>query len=164
MKKDENFMIGSEVILLAEDQEDDIVLLRRAFRKANLVNPLQVVRDGDEAIAYLKGEEPYANRAEYPMPALMLLDLKMPRKDGFEVLHWVRQQPSLRTLRVVVLTASDQMRDVNRAYQLGANSFLVKPTDFEDFITMILSLSGYWLWMSRAPDATRPSPESKTYQ
>jgi len=164
MKNGDNLMIESEVILLAEDQEDDIVLMRRAFKKASLVNPIQVVRDGDEAIAYLKGEGRYANRSEYPLPALMLLDLKMPRKDGFEVLHWIRQQPSLSTLRVVVLTASDQMRDVNRAYQLGANSFLVKPTDFEDFITMILSLSGYWLWLSRAPDATRPSPESKAHQ
>src|SRR6185503_14059178 len=154
-------MIDSEVILLAEDREDDIVLLRRAFKKANLVNPLQVVKNGEEAIAYLKGEGLFANRAEYPLPSLMLLDLKMPRKDGFEVLDWIRQQPSLRTLRVVVLTASDQMRDVNRAYQLGANSFLVKPTDFDDFITMILSLSGYWLWMSRAPEIQRPSSENK---
>src|SRR5258705_11385830 len=110
---------------------------------------LEDVSGAEETTGFYKGGGPPANRHEYPLPALMLLDLKMPRKDGFEVLHWIRQQPSLKTLRVVVLTASDQMRDVNRAYQLGANSFLVKPTDFEDFITMILSLSGYWLWMSR---------------
>jgi|SRR6185503_16825243 len=153
--------IETEVIMLVEDREDDIVLVLRAFRKAHLLNPLQIVRNGEEAIAYLKGEGQYANRDEFPLPALMLLDLKMPRKDGFEVLEWVRQQPSLNTLRVVVLTASEQMRDVNRAYQLGANSFLVKPTDFEDFMTMILSLSGHWLWMSRAPEIQRPSSENK---
>src|SRR3989442_654748 len=109
------------VFLLAEDREDDIILIRRAFHKAHLLNPVQVVRDGEETIAYLKGEGRYANRAEYPLPALLLLDLKMPRKDGFEVLRWIRQEPGLRSLRVVVLTSSDRLQDVNLAYQLGAN-------------------------------------------
>src|SRR5881275_3003138 len=100
-------MPDQAVILLAEDREDDISLIRKAFAKAYIQNPLHVVRDGEEAIAYLQGEGRYANRDEFPLPALMLLDLKMPKRNGFEVLKWIRQQPGLRTLRVIVLTNSE---------------------------------------------------------
>src|SRR6266571_2145651 len=155
-------MPDSAVILLAEDQEDDILLIRRAFNKANLLNPLHVVCDGEETIAYLKGEGRYANRAEYPLPALLLLDLKMPRKNGFEVLEWIRQQPTLSGLRVVVLTGSTEIRDVNRAYQLGANSFLVKPVEFDQFVSVIRAVGGYWLWMDRAPGIARPARDRET--
>ena len=110
-----------ELILLAEDREDEVLLTRRAFREANVLNPMQVVPDGEEAIAYLEGKGKYANREEYPLPGLLLLDLKMPRKDGFEGLERIRHQPDLKAWRVVVLTASDHIADVNRAYQLGAN-------------------------------------------
>src|SRR2546429_5508391 len=120
-------MSDSALILIAEDQGADISIILRAFTKARVLNPVQVVRDGEEVIAYLNGEGKFANRAEYPLPELLLLDLKMPRIDGFEVLRWLRQQPGLATLRVVVLTSSKEMRDLNLAYQLGANSFLVKP-------------------------------------
>ena len=136
------YMLDTEVILLVEDQEDDVMLVQRAFRKAHLRNPLRVVRNGEEAVAYLRGEAPYTNREEYPAPTVVLLDLKMPRKDGFEVLEWIRRQPDLAALRVVVLTGSDQIKDVSRAYELGANCYLVKPSDFDDLTTMILSLSG----------------------
>src|SRR5687768_4667513 len=102
-----------EVIMLAEDDENDIALFKRAFKQADIKNPLQIVRDGEEAIAYLAGEGKFADRAEYPLPALLLLDLKMPRKSGFQVLQWVRQHPTLKTLRVLVLTTSSDMRDVN---------------------------------------------------
>ncbi len=146
------------VILLAEDREDEVMLLRRAFAEAGFLNPLQVVPNGEEAIHYLEGEGKFANRHEYPLPALVLLDLKMPRKDGFEVLQWIRQQPGLSTLRVVVLTASDAIRDVNRAYQLGANSFLVKPVDFPHFVEMTQALKGHWIWTSEEPETARPSP------
>jgi CheY-like chemotaxis protein len=149
-------MSDQSVILLVEDTEDDILLTRRAFAKGNLLNPLQVVRSGEEAIAYFKGEGQYANRAEFPLPDLVLLDLKMPGKDGFEVLRWIRQQPSMSVIRVVVLTSSDEIRDVNLAYQLGANSFLVKPVDFDDFVRLTRALNGYWLWLSKAPEAVRP--------
>lgn len=145
------------VILLAEDREDDIVLVQRAFAKGEIQNPLFVVHDGDEAISYLSGIGKYGNRAEYPLPDLLLLDLKMPKVDGFEVLKWVRQQPGFSALRVVVLTSSDQIRDVNTAYRLGANSFMVKPTDFENVLEMAKTLRSYWLLMSRAPEVTRPS-------
>ena len=149
------------VILLVEDREDDVVLIRRAFDKAKVINPIQVVSNGEEAFWYLKGEGKYANRAEYPLPDLVLLDLKMPRVDGFEVLRWIRQQPGLSSVRVVVLTSSDQMRDVNEAYQLGANSFLVKPLEFERFVNMSAAINGYWLWLSKTPESSRSPKESK---
>jgi CheY-like chemotaxis protein len=149
-----------DVILLAEDNDDHALLTRRAFKQAGLVNPLFVVQDGEEAIAYLTGEGKFANRSEYPLPTLLLLDLKMPRKNGFEVLEWLRGQPSLAALRVVVLTTSDQIHDVNRAYQLGANSFLTKPVDFRDFVQLSSAIKGYWLWMSRAPELERPGIKS----
>ncbi len=143
------------VILLAEDREDDILFVQRAFAKGQITNPFFVVRDGEEAISYLSGDGKYCNRAEYPLPDLLLLDLKMPRIDGFEVLSWVRQQPGLSALRVVVLTASDQIRDVNTAYRLGANSFMVKPTDFENVVEMAKTLRTYWLQMSKTPEISR---------
>ena len=148
-------MSDEAVILLAEDRDDDITIIKKAFAKASVLNPLHVVKNGEEAIAYLEGEGKYANRAEYPLPELMLLDLKMPRIDGFEVLKWVRQQPGLATLRVVVLTSSDAIRDVNVAYSLGANSFMVKPMDFEDVTHMSKFLISYWLKMSKTPETSR---------
>ncbi len=153
-------MPETALILIAEDDEEQVALIRRAFKKANLINPLHVVPNGDEVLSYLKGEGQYARGAEYPLPALLLLDLKMPRKNGFEVLQWVRQQPGLSNLRVIVLTNSEDLRDVNRAYQLGANSFLVKPVDFERFVAVIQALQGYWLWMSEAPTLGRPAPQN----
>ena len=154
-------MPDQAVILLAEDREDDIALIRKAFAKAYIVNPLHVVRDGEEAIAYLQGEGRYFNRDEYPLPDLLLLDLKMPRLDGFDVLKWLRQQPGLSSLRVVVLTSSEDIRDVNVAYKLGANSFMVKPMDFQDVVHMSQFLSRYWLKLSKAPDTFR-QPRHRT--
>ena len=150
-------MLDQAVILLAEDREDDILLIRRAFKMAFLDNPLQVVRDGEECIAYLSGTGKFSNRAEYPLPDLLLLDLKMPRMDGFEVLSWVRQHPTLSSLRTIVVTSSECIRDVNRAYQLGANSFLVKPSDFLNYIEMSKFLAGFWLRLSKTPEISRPS-------
>jgi CheY-like chemotaxis protein len=149
-------MSDQAVFLLVEDSENDAILIRRAFQKGNIINPLQVVTNGDQAIAYLKGEGAFANRAEYPLPELVLLDLKLPGIDGFQVLRWIRQQSELKALRVVVLTSSDRIQDVNLAYQLGANSFLVKPVDFERFVEISQALKGYWLWLSKAPEVSRP--------
>ncbi len=143
------------VFLVVDDNPDDTLLLGRVFRRANMLNPLQAVGSGAEAIAYLKGEGRYANREEFPLPALILLDLKMPGMDGFEVLQWMRGQPELQRLRVVILTGSDDMRDVNRAYELGANSFLIKPTDFDRFVEISLALNGYWMWLDREPQVQR---------
>jgi len=148
------------VILLAEDEEDYVLLIKHAFAKANIPNPLHVVWNGQEAISYLKGEGKYSNRDEYPLPDLMLLDLKMPRVNGFEVLKWLRAQQEMAALRVLVLTSSDQIRDVNEAYQLGANSFLVKPSDFEDFTQLSRLIQDFWLKASKAPEVSRPPRNS----
>ncbi len=149
-------MAEHAVILLAEDEEDYVLLIRRAFSQAKIPNPLHVVWNGQEAIAYLKGEGKYSNREEYPLPDLFLLDLKMPRVNGFEVLKWVRSQPGLAPLRVLVLTSSDEIRDVNEAYKLGANSFLVKPLDFQDFAQLSRLIQEFWLKVSKAPETFRP--------
>lgn len=133
------------LILLAEDDENDIELFRRALTKAEIHNPVQIVRDGEEAIAYLKGEGKFSDRVTYPLPALMLLDLNMPRVDGFQVLDWIRRQPELNALRVVVLTVSRDIYDVTRAYRFGANSFLVKSLDSQTFAQLVESIQGYWL-------------------
>jgi len=147
----------SAVILLVEDREDDIVLIRRAFERANLANHIYVVRDGEEAVAYLLGNSPFSNRDEYPRPDLVLLDLKMPKMDGLEVLRWLRLQPGFGAIPVVVLTASEDIRDVNKAYALGANSFLVKPLDFQNSLALVKSLHKYWLRSSRRSETFRPA-------
>lgn len=150
--------MGSEepVILLADDGEDDVLMFRRAFSDVGVESALQVVRHGEEVIAYLKGEGKYANRDEYPLPTLLLLDLKMPRKNGFDVLEWIRQQPSLRRMLIVVLTTSERVEDINRAYRLGANSFLTKPLNFSEFRDMLTSLHTYWVTFNRPPVSERP--------
>ena len=140
-----------DLILIAEDNDDHVVLLRRALKKGAILNPIFVVNDGEEVIAYLKGESKFADRYEYPLPGLLLLDLKMPKKNGFEVLQWIRQQPFLKRLRVVVLTTSDNPQDIDRAYELGANSFIVKPLEQQQFLEVTEAIKGYWLWMSAAP-------------
>jgi CheY-like chemotaxis protein len=153
-------MVRQAVFLLVEDNEDHILLFKRAFSKSNVLNPLHVVRNGHEAMCYLQGSGRYRDRDEFPLPALVLLDLKLPGIDGFEVLSWIRQQPLFKTLRVIVLTSSNEIRDVNRAYQLGANSFLVKPAELEDLNHLTQAISGYWVWLDKAPEVSRPSQES----
>jgi len=152
---DHDFMSDQALFLLIEDTENDVLLIQRAFIKAKILNPLLILKTAEEAMAYLLGEGRYSNRAEFPLPALILLDLKLPGADGFDFLRWIRQRPGLETMRVVVLTSSDLMRDVNLAYQLGANSFLVKPVDFERFVEISQALNGYWMWLSKAPESHR---------
>jgi CheY-like chemotaxis protein len=141
-------------ILLVEDDPNDVLLIERAFRRANLANPLRVVGDGEAALAYLSGELPYADRDRYPMPLMILLDLKLPRKSGLEVLAWLRQQPGLKRLPVVVLTSSREASDINRAYDLGANSYLVKPVDFDALLDMVKNLNLYWLLLNEKPEVS----------
>ena len=127
-------------ILLVEDNPDDVLLITRAFYRAGLKCQIQNVGRGEDAITYLQGGRPYANRLRFPLPDVVLLDIKMPGMDGFEVLRWIRRQAEFSRLCVVMLTSSDQIRDVNQAYQLGANSFLVKPLDFVNAAELIVSL------------------------
>src|SRR5262245_57890910 len=144
-------MPAPHVILLAEDRDDDVRLITRAFEQTGIDVPIQIVRDGEEAILYLAGEGKYSNRLEFPLPTILLLDLKMPRADGFDVLNWIKTQSSLRSIVVLVLTNSEDIRDVNRAYALGANSFLVKPFDFNDTKALGKLIHDYWLKTNAPP-------------
>src|SRR5205085_9985879 len=112
-------------------------------------NPIQRVADGDEAVTYLLGQGRYADRRAHPLPGLVLLDLKLPRRSGLEVLGWIRQQAGLRRLSVVVFTSSTETSDIDRAYDLGANSYLVKPVDSESLSDVVRSLCGYWLTLNK---------------
>ena len=131
-------------ILLAEDRDDDIILIQLAFKKSDFPGRVAVVRDGDEAIRYLSGADRFADRNLYPLPALLLLDLKLPLVDGFAVLRWIRAQLEHKDLPVIVLTLSNRIRDINEAYALGAYSFLIKTTDFKDAVAFSKSLAYYW--------------------
>jgi CheY-like chemotaxis protein len=136
--------LTTKTILVAEDNEDDVFALKRAFKKAEIVNPLQVVTHGQAAVDYLEGAGEYADREKYPLPLLVFLDLKMPYLNGFEVLSWIRQRPELDSLPVVVLTSSDENRDHQKAYSLGARSYLVKPPDPDEIKRLITSLDSLW--------------------
>jgi DNA-binding response OmpR family regulator len=116
-----------QTILLVEDSPDDVFIFQRAYQKANISNPLTLVHDGEQARAYLEGEGGFADRQSFPLPTLIMLDLKLPRMPGLELLKWIREQRSLDKISVVALTSSDEERDVVKAYQLGARSYLVKP-------------------------------------
>jgi len=146
------------VFLLVEDGANDVLLIQRAFAKSNIMNPLAVVRSAEEAMDYFKGTGAYKNRSEYPLPSLVLLDLKLPGMGGIDFLKWLRQQPGYGSTRVVILTSSESVLDVCDAYQAGANSFLRKSVDFERFVEITSALSGYWLRTDVAPPVTeRPS-------
>lgn len=135
-------MNPSQTILLVEDDSNDVLLLQRAFRRAGLVHLLQVATDGDQAVAYLGGEGQFADRQKYPLPALILLDLKLPRRSGLEVLEWLRGQVNeIKTLPVIVLTSSRLSEDVDRAYGLGANSYMAKPSgNYDGLAEMVKNL------------------------
>ena len=145
-------MIKRAGILVAEDDSTDAFLLKRTFAKAGTVATLHFVRDGQEAVDYLSGEGSFADRDQHPIPNLLLSDLKMPRLDGFQVLDWLRRQPGLKRLPVVILSSSNEPGDVNRAYDLGVNSYLVKPHSAERLSALVQQLNIYWLETNSSPD------------
>lgn len=151
-----------KTILLVEDNEDDIFLMRRAFKAAPITNPLAVVTDGQQAVDYLAGNGEYANREKFPLPCLILLDMKLPYLNGLEVIKWVRQQPSLQTLLIVMLTASRIEVDVDNAYRAGANGFLVKPPTAESLIEMLRALKKFWLEFNQSPPPPFPVSHLET--
>jgi CheY-like chemotaxis protein len=132
-------------VLHVDDDPNDTALLEAAMRKAELKFRLENVSDGDQAMAYLNGSGPYANRANHPWPALILLDLKMPRATGFEILRWIRTRPDCKNLPVVVLSGSELHEDIRQAYSLGANSYLVKPLGFDALVQLVKKISSVWL-------------------
>jgi two-component system response regulator len=143
--------LRSNIILLVEDNEDDIELTLRAFERSRVTNEIVVVRDGKEAIDYLFASGAYANRDPNAQPEIVLLDLKLPKLDGLDVLRRIRGDERTRRLPVVVLTSSNEDKDVISSYDLGANSFVQKPVDFADFIEAARQLGLYWLVLNRRP-------------
>ena len=140
--------MSPRTILHVDDDSNDALLFEHACRKAGLVLSLHGATDGDEALAYLRGAESFADRGRHPLPSLILLDLKMPRLSGFEVLAWIRRQEQFRRVPVVVLTSSNHDADVKRAYALGANSYLVKPVGFEALVDLVKAVHHYWLMLN----------------
>jgi CheY-like chemotaxis protein len=143
-------MKGNPTILLVDDSENDTDLLRAAFTKAAFHPVLREIRNGREAIAYLQGDAPYANRNEFPLPTLMLVDLNMPVMDGLAVLAWARGHPRFKRLPIMVLTASMRVQDIDRAFDLGVNSFLVKPSTLEELVAMVRCLRD-WIAINEIP-------------
>jgi len=131
-------------ILLAEDFEPDAAAIKAAFKKMGVMNPMVVVPDGDDAVAYLKGEGIFDNRQKFPLPGVLLLDLKMPRRNGLEVLEWCKNQPHLKDLLIIMLSGHHDIKDVNRAYELGASTFLSKPISEQDIVNLTTTFTGYW--------------------
>jgi len=137
-------------LLVAEDDANDIFLLKHAFQQAEIPNPLHFVHDGQEAVDYLAGVGEFSDRDHYPLPSLLILDLKMPRKTGMEVLTWLNEQPELRRLPVLVFTSSAHQKDVERAYDLGANAFVVKPSSISRRVELAKVIKGFWLDFNEA--------------
>lgn len=139
------------IILLVDDSDSDIALLRQAFSKAGMQYPLQVVRDGVDAMSYLLGRGEFADRGTYPMPSILIIDVNMPRLNGLELLTWLRTQPEFSHLMVIVLTGDARIEAVNHAYHLGANSYLMKPMRHEDLVDLIQCFFRYWVVHNHLP-------------
>jgi CheY-like chemotaxis protein len=132
-------------ILQIEDDENDVFLLRNVFEGAGIANPLHFVTDGQMAIDYLSGNGQFADRQKYPLPCLVLTDLKLPKKSGLEVLEWIRHQPRLKKLVVVVFSSSAHPKDVDKAYELGANAYIQKTADPNQLKEIAHLFKGWWL-------------------
>lgn len=145
--------MSDSLVMLIEDDPADVRLIQRAFRKMGTKVTMVRLTNGDDAVAYLAGEAPYENRTAYPLPSVLLLDIKLPRRSGFEVLSWLRRQKSnLRRLPVVMLSSSRHAADINRAYDLGANSYLAKPETSSELDELASGFESYWLSLNESPD------------
>ena len=149
----------SDTILLVEDEENDVFFLKHAFEEVGILNPLQVAQDGKEAMDYLSGHGEYADREQFPLPCLILLDLKLPRVMGFEVLQWIREQPALKSLVVIILTSSRLEPDIEKAYKLRANAYLVKPSTPTELRAIATGIKQFWLELNHGPGAFQNSRE-----
>jgi CheY-like chemotaxis protein len=140
-------------VLLVEDDVSDFRLIQRAFAKIKPSIPMLRLTHGDEAVAYLAGDAPYENRSLHPIPCVLLLDIKLPRRSGFEVLEWIRMQDSaLKRIPIIMLTSSRHQVDVNKAYELGVNSYLVKPSNNSELEQLVSAFRTYWLELNEGPN------------
>ncbi len=140
----------NDIILLVEDSADDVFFMKRALKTAGFTTPPQVAKDGQMALDYLEGANGFADREKFPLPSLVLLDLKLPQVLGLDVLKWIRSRPAFQVLPVIVLTSSGERSDLDRAYRLGANSFMVKPTP-DDLPALTKCLADYWFRFNLIP-------------
>ena len=145
----ENINYKDYPILLAEDNTDDILMVKRAWKKGLLKNNLHIVNDGEEAIDFLYRRGKYSDA---PKPSLILLDLKMPKIDGFKVLEIIKNDEELKQIPVIVLTGSNRDKDLERAYELGCNSYIVKPVTLDNFIQAVVDIQRYWILLCKIPD------------
>ena len=143
------------VILMADDDPDDCLLVSKAFEESRLCNDLRFVKNGEELMDYLYQRDKYQNAADAPRPGIILLDLNMPKKDGREALREIKSDPSLRSIPVVILTTSKEDEDVLRSYDLGANSYVTKPVTFQGLVDVVKSLGNYWLEIVELPERQR---------
>ncbi|HEY2170842.1 MAG TPA: response regulator [Candidatus Angelobacter sp.] len=149
-------------ILLVEDTPSDATLIRRAFEKTHVLNPIIWTRNGQEALGYLSGLGQYSDRTRYQLPALILLDLDLPEMIGFELLQWKRTQPYIRRIPVVVLTIDSATSAVNSAYDLGANSYLIKPGNPDEIMRVVKTIQEYWLGLNQPPKLVlRATPDAR---
>ncbi|MBN1523276.1 MAG: response regulator [Spirochaetales bacterium] len=154
MKRDFVFMDDQKkaiVILVADDDADDRLLIKEAFEEARLLNPIHFVEDGEELFDYLKRRKKYTDMRDKPMPGLLLLDLNMPKKNGFEALKEIKSDESLRQLPIVVFTTSKIEEDIYRSYNLGVNSFITKPVTFQSLVSVMETLAHYWFEIVELP-------------
>jgi CheY-like chemotaxis protein len=148
-------------ILLVEDTPSDAALIRRGFEKTKVLNPIVWAKNGQEALGYLSGLGQYGDRNKYPLPALILLDLALPEMTGFELLQWKRTQPYIRRIPVVILTIDSATSAVNAAYDLGANSYLIKPGNPDEIMRIVKIIQEYWLGLNESPKLVlRASPDA----
>lgn len=138
-------------IMVIEDSESDAALLKLAFKKAQLDNPVRILSTGEEALDYLAGAGGYGDRTQYPLPILIFLDLRLPACSGLSVLKWIRQQPDISRIPVIMLTGSASSSDVRQAYSLGANSYMVKPKEYGELARMVEASKRYWLTLNVYP-------------
>jgi CheY-like chemotaxis protein len=138
-------MEPDDVVLLAEDSEDDLFLMRRAFRQSGVKNRVLEVRDGEEAISYLQGQGKYSDRTNYPLPCVIITDLKMPRLDGFGLLRWLYERPEFRRVPKLVLSSSDEPRDRDEAQGLGACGYFVKPVAVDELVKVVSEINDDWI-------------------
>lgn len=144
--------MNSHTILLVEDNEDDAFFMSQALKDAGITNPLKHLEDGQAAIDYLSGTGKFSDREKNPLPMVVFLDLKMPMKSGHDVLAWIRAQPQFEKLVVIVLTSSNEERDLKRAYELGANSYVVKPPTAKQLLELAEAFKLWWLRQNRIPE------------
>ncbi len=149
--------MNDKIILLVEDNADDEALTLRALRKNNVMNRIVVARDGAEALDYLFARGEYSHREPYELPEVVLLDLKLPKLDGLDVLRAIREDERTRLLPVVILTSSDMERDLIESYKLGANSYVRKPVEFSEFVDAVRQLHLYWMVLNEGAPVSAPA-------